>query len=63
MKALVSFLYLSKIHFMIFGVCKNFQITCGAELALMFVETLVKGKVPCNDESLGQFIPCSIYFL
>ncbi|KAL5720920.1 hypothetical protein ACHQM5_013544 [Ranunculus cassubicifolius] len=31
---------------------KHGQITCGAELAVLFVETLVKGKVPCNEENL-----------
>lgn len=36
---------------------KKFQITCGAELAVLFVETLVKAKIPYDDETLGQFIP------
>ncbi|KAK7277296.1 hypothetical protein RIF29_18447 [Crotalaria pallida] len=30
------------------------QVTCGAELALLFVETLRKGKVPYDDETLGR---------
>ncbi|GLU16086.1 hypothetical protein SLE2022_325360 [Rubroshorea leprosula] len=37
------------------GAClqlKNNQITCGAELAVLFVETLVKGKTPYDDNSL-----------
>ncbi|RVW22411.1 hypothetical protein CK203_111202 [Vitis vinifera] len=31
-----------------------FQVTCGAELAILFVETLVKGKFPYDDNTLGQ---------
>ena len=34
----------------------TFQVTCGAELAVLFVETLVKGKVPCDDNTLGEFL-------
>ncbi|KAK9282621.1 hypothetical protein L1049_010839 [Liquidambar formosana] len=37
------------------GACiqlKHGQVTCGAELAVLFVETLVKGKVPYDDETL-----------
>ncbi|CAL5209261.1 unnamed protein product [Lathyrus oleraceus] len=30
------------------------QVTCGAELALLFVETLGKGKVPFDDETLDR---------
>ncbi|XP_015877180.1 protein GET4 isoform X2 [Ziziphus jujuba] len=30
------------------------QVTCGAELAVLFVETLVKGKVPYDDETLDR---------
>uniref|UniRef100_A0A5B6Z0W7 Golgi to ER traffic protein 4 n=1 Tax=Davidia involucrata TaxID=16924 RepID=A0A5B6Z0W7_DAVIN len=39
------------------GACIQFdhgQITCGAELAVLFVETLVKGKFPCDDETLDR---------
>ncbi|KAK4836334.1 hypothetical protein QYF36_021505 [Acer negundo] len=39
------------------GAClqlKKNQITCGAELAALFVDTLIKGKIPYNDESLGR---------
>ncbi|KAG6627665.1 protein GET4 [Carya illinoinensis] len=39
------------------GACiqlKHGQITCGAELAILFVETLVKGKVPYDDETLDR---------
>ncbi|OAY45910.1 protein GET4 [Manihot esculenta] len=39
------------------GAClqlKHGQVTCGSELAVMFVETLVKGKVPYNDDSLDR---------
>ncbi|KAL5733407.1 hypothetical protein ACOSP7_032746 [Xanthoceras sorbifolium] len=39
------------------GAClqlKQNQITCGAELAALFVETLVKGKIPYDDESLDR---------
>lgn len=37
-------------------VLKIFQLTCGAELAVSFVEALVKGKVAYANENLGQFI-------
>ncbi|KAI8563873.1 hypothetical protein RHMOL_Rhmol03G0143100 [Rhododendron molle] len=30
------------------------QLTCGAELALLYVETLVKGKYPYDEDTLGQ---------
>ncbi|XP_058769990.1 protein GET4 [Vicia villosa] len=30
------------------------QVTCGAELALLFVETLEKGKIPYDDETLER---------
>ncbi|KAJ3693808.1 hypothetical protein LUZ60_009288 [Juncus effusus] len=33
---------------------KHQQVTCGAELATLFVETLVKGKFPYNKETLGR---------
>ncbi|XP_043712751.1 protein GET4 [Telopea speciosissima] len=39
------------------GACtqlKNGQITCGSELAVMFVETLVKGKYPYNEDNLDR---------
>lgn len=39
------------------GAClqlKHDQVTCGAELALLFVETLVKGKFPYNDDLLDR---------
>lgn len=39
------------------GAClqlENEQVTCGAELAAMFVETLVKGKFPYNEDILDR---------
>ncbi|KAF7148285.1 hypothetical protein RHSIM_Rhsim03G0122800 [Rhododendron simsii] len=30
------------------------QLTCGAELALLFVETLVKGKYPYDEDTLDR---------
>lgn len=39
---------------------ETFQVTCGAELAVLFVETLVKGKIPYDDETLGQFLTCDL---
>ncbi|KAI9124630.1 hypothetical protein K1719_004552 [Acacia pycnantha] len=30
------------------------QVTCGGELALLFVETLVKAKIPYNNETLDR---------
>lgn len=39
------------------GAClqlKNGQVTCGSELAVLFVETLVKGKVPYDDDILDR---------
>ncbi|KAJ6812547.1 Golgi to ER traffic protein 4-like protein [Iris pallida] len=32
----------------------NKQVTCGAELAVLFVETLIKGKFPYNEETLDR---------
>lgn len=32
------------------------QVTCGAELAVLFVDTLVKGKFPICEENLGRII-------
>ncbi|PPR87779.1 hypothetical protein GOBAR_AA32910 [Gossypium barbadense] len=32
----------------------NFQVTCGAELAVLFVDTLVKGKIPYNEDILDR---------
>lgn len=37
------------------------QVTCGTELAVMFVDTLVKGKIPYDDDTLGQFHPFEGY--
>ncbi|KAE8124776.1 hypothetical protein FH972_019630 [Carpinus fangiana] len=39
------------------GACiqlKHDQITCGAELAVLFVETLVKAKIPYDNETLDR---------
>ncbi|GFP80543.1 golgi to er traffic protein 4 homolog [Phtheirospermum japonicum] len=39
------------------GACiqlENGQVTCGVELAVMFVETLVKGKFPYDDNTLDR---------
>ncbi|KAK1311705.1 hypothetical protein QJS10_CPA07g01196 [Acorus calamus] len=33
---------------------KHGQVTCGAELAQLFVDTLVKGKFPCCQETLDR---------
>ncbi|KAI4346374.1 hypothetical protein L6164_007273 [Bauhinia variegata] len=30
------------------------QVICGAELALLFAETLVKGKIPYDDKTLDS---------
>lgn len=35
----------------------SIQVTCGTELAVLFVETLVKGKFPYDNDTLGQTIP------
>lgn len=40
--------------------CLHFQLTCGAELALLFVETLVKGKYPYDEDTLGEFQSCDV---
>ncbi|MBA0697773.1 hypothetical protein Goari_021299, partial [Gossypium aridum] len=45
------------------GAClqlKHGEVTCGSELAVMFVDALVKGKIPCDPEILGQFMPSLI---
>lgn len=40
------------------------KVTCGAELAVLFVESLVKGKIPCDDETIGQyFLWCNPFSL
>ncbi|KAL3506995.1 hypothetical protein ACH5RR_032377 [Cinchona calisaya] len=39
------------------GACiqlENGQVTCGAELAVLFVDTLVKGKYPYDDDTLDR---------
>nr|KJB78898.1 hypothetical protein B456_013G025000 [Gossypium raimondii] len=39
------------------GAClqlKHGQVTCGAELAFLFVDTLVKGKIPYNEDILDR---------
>ncbi|KAF8402572.1 hypothetical protein HHK36_010658 [Tetracentron sinense] len=39
------------------GACiqlKHGQVTCGAELAVLFVDTLVKGKFPYDEETLDR---------
>ncbi|KAL2234877.1 Golgi to ER traffic protein 4 homolog [Sesamum indicum] len=39
------------------GACiqlENGQVTCGAELAVLFVETLVKGKFPYDDDTFDR---------
>ncbi|XP_022959413.1 Golgi to ER traffic protein 4 homolog [Cucurbita moschata] len=39
------------------GACtqlKHEQVTCGGELAVLFVETLIKGKVPYGDNTLER---------
>ncbi|KAK9154032.1 hypothetical protein Sjap_001512 [Stephania japonica] len=33
---------------------KHGQVTCGAELAVLFVETLTKGQFPCNKDTLDR---------
>ncbi|KAK8258957.1 hypothetical protein V6Z12_D13G025000 [Gossypium hirsutum] len=33
---------------------KHGQVTCGAELAVLFVDTLVKGKIPYNEDILDR---------
>jgi len=34
---------------------KHGQVTCGGELAVLFVDTLVTGELPYNEETFGQF--------
>lgn len=34
------------------------QVTCGAEMAVLLVETLVKGKFPYSEETLGEVLFC-----
>ncbi|KAA3454067.1 Golgi to ER traffic protein 4-like protein [Gossypium australe] len=33
---------------------RTLQVTCGAELAVLFVDTLVKGKIPYNEDILDR---------
>ncbi|RWW10020.1 hypothetical protein GW17_00026458 [Ensete ventricosum] len=44
------------INTMILNHSKLMQVTCGAELAVLFVETLVKGKYSYNEETLGSVL-------
>jgi hypothetical protein len=37
----------------IHSIINQFQVTCGSELAVIYVETLVKAKVPYDDDVLG----------
>ncbi|KAE8711077.1 LOB domain-containing protein 11-like [Hibiscus syriacus] len=40
------------------GAClqlKHGQVTCGAELAVLFVDALVKGKIPYGGDILGKY--------
>jgi hypothetical protein len=37
----------------IYSITNQSQVTCGSELAVIFVETLVKAKVPYDDDVLG----------
>lgn len=43
-----------KYPFLLMYTYKHFQVTCGAELGVLFVDILVKGKFPCDDETIGQ---------
>jgi hypothetical protein len=39
------------------GACIELEhglVNCGADLAILFVDTLVKAKSPCNDETLDR---------
>ncbi|KAK9018741.1 hypothetical protein V6N11_033788 [Hibiscus sabdariffa] len=39
------------------GAClqlKHGEVTCGSELAVLFVDVLVKGKIPCDEEILDR---------
>ncbi|GMI78797.1 Guided Entry of Tail-anchored proteins 4 [Hibiscus trionum] len=41
------------------GAClqlKHGEVTCGSELAVMFVDVLVKGKIPCDEETLDRIL-------
>ncbi|KAH6774348.1 golgi-to-ER traffic-like protein [Perilla frutescens var. hirtella] len=49
--------YLEALDIFHSGACiqlANGQVTCGTELAVMFVETLVKGKIPYDDDTLDR---------
>ncbi|KAL0424891.1 UNVERIFIED_CONTAM: Golgi to ER traffic protein 4 [Sesamum radiatum] len=49
--------YSEALDFLQSGACiqlENGQVTCGAELAVLFVETLVKGKFPYDDDTLDR---------
>ncbi|EYU42724.1 hypothetical protein ABFS82_13G000400 [Erythranthe guttata] len=49
--------YLEALDIFHSGACiqlENGQVTCGVELAVLFVETLVKGKFPYDDDTLDR---------
>jgi hypothetical protein len=34
---------------------QQFQVTCGGELAVLFVDTLITGELPYSEQIFGQF--------
>ncbi|KAL7184661.1 hypothetical protein ACSBR2_026748 [Camellia fascicularis] len=49
--------YSEALDILLSGACiqlEHGQVTCGAELAVLFVETLVKGKFPYNENTLDR---------
>lgn len=49
--------YTDALDLLQFGACaqlENDQVTCGGELAVLFVETLVKGKISFDDDTIDR---------
>ncbi|XP_024024705.1 Golgi to ER traffic protein 4 homolog isoform X2 [Morus notabilis] len=49
--------YMEALDILHSGACiqlEHGQVTCGVELAVLYVDILVKARVPYNDENLGE---------
>ena len=53
MEYIAGFPDYSRTRITIYSITNQSQVTCGSELAVIFVETLVKAKVPYDDVVLG----------
>ncbi|KAJ6986940.1 hypothetical protein NC653_020239 [Populus alba x Populus x berolinensis] len=54
MEYIAGFPDYSRTRITIYSITNQSQVTCGSELAVIFVETLVKAKVPYDDDVLDR---------